>query len=74
MGYELVLNSKVIRVLYRRLIMAGYSTTEASNLIAKLMGLAVTENGWKIKELQNLLFEEWYEKREKEKEKTATRL
>jgi len=71
MGYELVLNSKVIRVLYRRLILAGYSTKEASNLIAKLMGLAVTENGWKIKELQTLLFEEWYEKREKEKEKIA---
>lgn len=70
MGYDVEINPKMIRVLYRRLIIAGYSPVEASNLIAKLMGLAVTENGWKVKELQRLLFEEWYDKREQEKVST----
>lgn len=49
----------MIRILYRRLLFAGFSNEEASNLIANLMGLGKNENGWKTSELIHLLYEEY---------------
>lgn len=59
MGYDLTFSPVFIRTLYRRLVRAGYTHAEAGNLIAKLMGLVATEKGWTVKELLNLLFEDY---------------
>lgn len=55
-GYDLKINPQFIRILYRRLILAGYSKEEAGNLIAKLLGLAAAKKGWTTKELMDMLF------------------
>jgi hypothetical protein len=56
MGYDFELTPEIIRLFYRRLTLAGFSHTEATNLIAHLMGLGPSESGWSTKELQHLLF------------------
>lgn len=55
-GYDFELTPQTIRIMYRRLMMAGYNHVEATNLIAHLMGLGPAKNGWSTKELQHLLF------------------
>jgi hypothetical protein len=53
---EYVFNTQGIKVLYRRLLIIGYTKEDASNLIAKLMGLEELEKGWTVKELTYLKF------------------
>lgn len=62
MGYDVVLSPLMIKTLYRRLLIAGYTTKEASNLVAMLMGLGPDEKGWTTKELIHLLYEEYRSK------------
>lgn len=64
MGYDFVLSPQVIRVLFRRLILSGYTREEAGNLIANLMGLGPDEKGWTTKELIRLLEVEYRDKKE----------
>lgn len=45
-----------IRSMYRRFIIMGFSRVEASNLIAKLVGLGTTDKGWKVDEITRLIF------------------
>jgi hypothetical protein len=63
MGYDLILSPHMIRILYRRLLIAGYTQKEASNLIASLMGLDPADNGWSTNELVHLLHEEYRDKK-----------
>lgn len=65
MGYDLILDSKMIRALYRKLIFNGYTKEEAGNLVARLMGLDPAEKGWTVRELQYLRFLEYLDKQEK---------
>ena len=62
MGYDFPLSPVIIRALFRRLIIAGFTKEEAGNLIAKLMGLGVTQKGWTLHELIRLLYEEYRDK------------
>lgn len=50
------LSPKFIKAFYRRLIMAGFTPKEAGNLTASLLGLKSGKEGWKIKEIIDLLF------------------
>lgn len=68
MGYDFVLSPIIIRSLFRRLLLAGFTREEAGNLIAKLMGLGVTDKGWTPHELIRLLYEEY-----RDKQTTSTR-
>jgi hypothetical protein len=38
------------------LIIRGLNKTEASNLIATLLGLKAVNNGWKVEELIHIVF------------------
>jgi hypothetical protein len=41
---------------YRGLRAMGWSEAEAGNLVAHLAGLELTRNGWRIREVEGLLF------------------
>jgi hypothetical protein len=41
---------------FRRLRMGGLSTTEAGNLTARVKGLRAVPGGWKVEEIERLLF------------------
>ena len=41
---------------YRGLRAMGWTEGEAGNLVAHLAGLDVTRNGWRIREVEGLLF------------------
>lgn len=57
MGYDLNVDVKSLRVLYRRLIRGGLFPEEASNLCAKLLGLEVVgQKPWTMKQLEALVF------------------
>ncbi|HEY0442965.1 MAG TPA: hypothetical protein VGC90_01975 [Candidatus Limnocylindrales bacterium] len=45
-----------VRAAYRGLRSMGWSDAEASSLAAHLAGLAVTRVGWRIREVEGLLF------------------
>ena len=45
-----------IRTTYRSLRALGWSEAEAGNLSAHLAGLDVTRGGWRIREIERLLF------------------
>jgi len=53
---EISLNPKSMRSYYQRLITHGYTSEQAGNLIAKLLGLAIVSRGWTLKELNSLIF------------------
>jgi hypothetical protein len=44
------------RTTFRRLRMAGFSSTEAGNLTAHLEGLPAMPKGWTLHEIEALLF------------------
>ena len=44
------------RATYRRLRIGGWTEGEAGNLTAHLTGLAVARSGWKVEEIERLLF------------------
>jgi len=62
MGYDLILDAKMIRAMYRKLIIGGYTKEEAGNMIARLMGLEPSDKGWTVRELQHLRFLEYLDK------------
>jgi len=64
MGYDFILSPLMIKTLYRRLLIGGFTNAEASNLIANLMGLGPDEKGWTTKELIRLLEVEYRDKKE----------
>jgi hypothetical protein len=41
---------------YRGLLAMGWTESEAGNLVAHLAGLDVTRKGWRIREVEGLLF------------------
>jgi hypothetical protein len=41
---------------FRRLRMGGLTTTEAGNLTARVKGLGSVPGGWKVEEIERLLF------------------
>jgi hypothetical protein len=41
---------------YRRFLMLGFTTIEASNLVATLLGLSACRDGWTLKQLNDILF------------------
>ena len=45
-----------VRTTYRRLRMAGLSTREAGSLTAHLTGLPIVAGGWRVEEVERLLF------------------
>jgi hypothetical protein len=45
-----------VRSAYRALRSMGWTDAEASSLAAHLAGLAVTRVGWRIREVESLLF------------------
>jgi hypothetical protein len=56
-GYDaVVLKRNGIKLLYYRLLRAGYTKEEASNIIAHLIGLGIDEKGWTPQELAHLLY------------------
>lgn len=60
MGYDLDVDVKSLRVLYRRLIRGGLAPEEAANLCAKLIGLGVVgHRPWTMKQLEELVFEKY---------------
>ena len=63
MGYDVTISPTFIRTFYRRLILAGFTSVEAGNVVAKLMGLAASQKGWKVSELVELLFVEYMDKK-----------
>lgn len=50
------ISPKFIKAFYRKLVTAGFTPKEAGNLTASLLGLSASKNGWKVKELIDLLF------------------
>jgi hypothetical protein len=44
------------RTTYRRLRMAGLSAREAGSLTAHLTGLPIVPGGWRVEEVEHLLF------------------
>jgi hypothetical protein len=60
MGYNLKeFTSKDLRILYRKLLIKGYTKEEASNLCAVIVGIHAVPRGWKLEELERLLFERY---------------
>lgn len=53
---ELDLSPQNIRRIYRYLLMQNFTPAEAGNLIAKLLGLNVTEKSWTVKQLVAIEF------------------
>jgi len=47
---------RTVRSTYQRLRMAGLSATEAGNLTARVKGLRSVPGGWKVEEIERLLF------------------
>ena len=54
--YETARRSIEVAVTARRLQLGGLSTTEASNLTARLAGLAPAQTGWSLRQVEHLLF------------------
>ena len=44
------------RTIYRRLMMLGFDPGEAGNLTAYISGIAISDQPWTLKEVNNLLF------------------
>ncbi|HET7677719.1 MAG TPA: hypothetical protein VFK38_07680 [Candidatus Limnocylindrales bacterium] len=44
------------QLLYRSLLWQGLSLDEAANLVALAAGIRPVENGWRLREVQGLLF------------------
>lgn len=62
MGFDVVLSPVIIRALFRKFILAGFTRQEAGNLIATLMNLEACKTGWTTNELIHLMFEEYRDK------------
>ena len=45
-----------VAVMARRLQQGGFSTGEASNLTARLVGLPAVRTGWNLRQVEHLLF------------------
>ena len=54
--YETAPHSIEVAVTARRLQLSGFSVTEASNLTARLAGLAPAQTGWSLRQVEHLLF------------------
>jgi hypothetical protein len=54
--HETVPQSIEVAVMARRLQLSGFSVTEASNLTARLAGLAPAKTGWSLRQVEHLLF------------------
>jgi hypothetical protein len=50
------LQPRQLRSTYNRLQLVGLSASEAGNLIAHLVGLRVSRQGWTVLEIERLLF------------------
>ncbi len=44
------------RAIYRRLLIAGLTPTEAGNVTAVAVGLPPVESGWSVREIERLRF------------------
>ena len=49
-------NPEAVRHAYRGLVAMGWSIAEAGNLAAHLAGLEITRRGWRIGEVEGLMF------------------
>lgn len=47
---------EAVRQAYRGLVAMGWPLAEAGNLAAHLAGLDITRNGWRITEVEGLMF------------------
>ena len=47
---------ETVRMTYRRLQTVGLEAPEAASLTARLTGLAMVPGGWKVEEIERLLF------------------
>lgn len=59
MGYEINISVKSLRAQYIKFLRAGCTPPEATNLCAAMFGLHAIDGGWKLKEIERLLFERY---------------
>lgn len=59
MGYEIKVTVKSLRALHSKFLRMGCTPEEASNLCANMFGIPAVPGGWKLKEIQKILFEEY---------------